>query len=106
MTNNLKSGLLFASAIAVALTASSASAGIGGHISKGAKNTFNTVKDVANNVSNSQTDKVAKAVGYANFAAAQAKGYADSEILEFAYAEAIANNWSSLIAADTASVDR
>jgi hypothetical protein len=92
MTNNLKSGLLFASAVAVTLTASPTSAGIVNRASKGVKTATNTVKDVANNVSNSQTDKVAKAVGYANFAAAQAKGYADTEILEFSYAEAIANN--------------
>ena len=104
MTTNLKSGLLFASAIAVALTASPASAGLVNRASKGVKTATNTVKDVANNVSNKETDKVAKAVGYANFAAAQAKDYADTEILEFAYAEAKANNWPSLIAADTASV--
>jgi hypothetical protein len=55
-------------------------------------------------VSNIETDKVAKAVGYANFAAAQAKGYADTAILEVASAEAKANKWSSLVAADTASV--
>ncbi len=104
MTYNLKFGLLFASAIAVALTAAPASAGVGKHLNKGVKTATNTVKDVANDVSNSQTDKVAKAVGYANFAAAKAKGYADTEILELSYAEALANDWSSLVAADTASV--
>ena len=104
MTYKLKFGLLFASAIAVALTASPASAGVGKRFNKGVKTATNTVKDVANDVSNSQTDKVAKAVGYANFAAAKAKGYADTEILELSYAEALANDWSSLVAADTASV--
>jgi len=104
MTYKLKFGLLFASAIAVALTASPASAGLGKRFNKGVKTATNTVKDVANDVSNSQTDKVAKAVGYANFAAAKAKGYADTEILELSYAEALANDWSSLVAADTASV--
>ena len=104
MTTNLKSGLLFASAIAVALTASPASAGIGGRINRGLQTATNSVTTVANNVSNSQTDKVAKAVGYADFAAAKAKGYADTETLELAYAEAKANNWKDLAAADLASV--
>ena len=100
MTTNLKSGLLFASAIAVAITASPASAQTGiGLIDKG----LNAGENLANNVSNSATDKVAKGVGYADFAAAKAKGYANTNILEKASAEAKANKWSSLAAADTAS---
>jgi len=75
-----------------------------GWAKKSASAVTDTVTTVANNVSNAETDKVAKAVGYANFAAAKAKGYADSEILEVAYAEALANDWKDLAAADTASV--
>ncbi len=106
MTNNLKSGLLFASAVAVALTASPASAKMKkpGWVKKSVGAVTDTVTTVANNVPNKETDNVAKAVGYANFAAAQAKGYADSEILEVAYAEAKANDWKDLAAADAASV--
>ena len=105
MTNNLKYGWIFASAMALALTASPALAiKKPGWVKKSENAVTGTVTAVANNVSNSQTDKVARAVGYANFAAAQAKGYGDSEILEVAYAEAKANNWSNLAAADTASV--
>jgi hypothetical protein len=106
MTNNLKSGLLFASAVAVTLTASPASAKMKppGWAKKSVGAVTDTVTTVANNVSNKETDNVAKAVGYANFAAAQAKGYADSEILEVANAEAKANNWKNLAAADLASV--
>lgn len=118
MTNNRKSGLLFASALAMALTAAPASAGplkkLGRAISKGTSSTVNTVSNtantvangtvnLANNVANAATDKAAQGVGYANFAAAQAVGYADTQILEAANLEAKASKWSSLAAADTAS---
>ena len=103
MTNNLKYGWLFASAIALALTGSPASAGIIGRANRGLQTATNTVTTVANNVTNSQTDKVAKVVGYADFATAKAKGYADTKALELAYAEAKANNWKDLAAADLAS---
>ena len=112
MTNNLKSALLFASAFAVVLTASPASARIKiknpvKSVSNAANNAVNTVSNtttnLANNVANSATDTAAQGVGYANFAAAQAKGYANTEILEAANLEAKAYKWSSLAAADTAS---
>lgn len=120
MTNNFKSGLLFASAFAVVLTASPASArfkiknpvkAINNAVVKPATNTVNnavntvsnTATTLANNVANSATDAAAKSVGYANFAAAQAKGYANTDLLEEANLEAKANKWSSLVAADTAS---
>jgi len=107
MKNNFKSGLLFVSAIAVALTASSAAVGAPRWAKKAGKAISNTASSatntVANNVSNATTDAASKGAGYANFAAAQAKGYADTEILEAANLEAKANKWSSLVAADTAS---
>ncbi len=101
MTNNLKSVLLFASAIAVAITASPASAQI-----PGLNEITNLGKDgvdFVNDKSNAATDKIAKGVGYADFAAAKAKGYANTEILENASAEAKAYKWKDLAAADTAS---
>jgi hypothetical protein len=106
MTNNLKSGLLFASAIAVALTASSASAQLGGvidFVKDGVEKGTKGGEDLANNVSNSATNKVAQAVGYKDFAEAKAKGYANTNLLEKASAEAKANKWKDLAAADTAS---
>jgi hypothetical protein len=114
MTNSFKSALLFASAFAVVLTASSASARIKIKVKNPVKSvtsavnsTVNTVTNttttLANNVSNTATDTAAKGVGYANFAAAQAKGYANTELLEEANLEAKAYKWSSLAAADTAS---
>jgi hypothetical protein len=100
MTNNLKSGLLFASAIAVAITASPALAQTGiGVIDKA----FSGAEDFVNDKSNATTDKIAKGVGYADFAAAKAKGYANTNLLEKASAEAKANKWKDLAAADTAS---
>ncbi|WP_353199762.1 hypothetical protein [Sandarakinorhabdus sp.] len=107
MKNNFKSGLLFVSAIAVALTASSAAVAAPRWAKKAvktvSKTATSTTNTVANNVSNATTDAASKGAGYANFAAAQAKGYADTEILEAANLEAKANKWSSLVAADTAS---
>jgi hypothetical protein len=112
MLNNSKSALLFASAIAVALTASPASARFKiknpvKTVTNATNNVVNTVTNttttLANNVSNTATDTAAQGVGYANFAAAQAKGYANTELLEAANVEAKAYKWSSLAAADTAS---
>ncbi len=114
MTNRYKSVLLFASAFAVVLTASPASAGLPKWAKKAKKavtstatSTVNTVVNttttLANDVANTATDKAAQGVGYANFAAAQAKGYANTEVLEAAALEAKADKWSSLVAADTAS---
>ena len=113
MTNSYKSGLLFASAFAVVLTASPASAlprwakkatkAVSNTATSTVNNVVNTTTTLANNVANTATDKAAQGVGYANFAAAQAKGYANTEILEAAALEAKADKWSSLVAADTAS---
>jgi hypothetical protein len=58
-----------------------------GWVKKSENAVTGAVTTVANNVSNSQTDKVARAVGYADFAAAKARGYGDSEILEVAHLE-------------------
>jgi len=108
MERNLKTGLLLATAIAVALTSSPASAKIKvpGWAKKAEKAITNgTAKlaDTANGVSKSTEDVFAEGVGYTNFAAAQAKGYADADSLQVANLEATANKWTNLAEADTAS---
>jgi len=111
MSNNLKNGLLLATAIGIALAPNQAAAKSAADWLKGAVKTVenagnsavNTVSGTANNVANDTTNAAAQGVGYANFAAAQAKGYADTSILQAASEVASASRWSSLAAADTAS---
>lgn len=121
MTSKLRTGLLFATAIGTALSSTPASAGVPSWmkkavstvsktatstvntVSNGVNNTVNQVVTVAKDASNSTTDAVSQGVGYANFAAAQAKGYADTDILQLTSAQATAYNWSNLATADAAS---
>lgn len=113
MSKNLKSGLLIATAIGIALSPAQASAkccsipkpkiSVPKVITNTVNTVTNTVVNTANNVVNDTTNAAAQGVGYANFAAAQAKGYADTVALQSANTLATANKWTNLAAADTAS---